>query len=108
MSDIQIAISIFIVSIFAWFSFRIYKKNKIDRLFKCKVSGGRDGHILIEIDGVTAKYYYDLGSEVDFILFESSLERVDGKPLDLKAKDKVKSTLLAWAHARGSRISLIP
>jgi len=98
-----IVYSVLIISS-AIIAFRVYKKSKVDKKFNCKVSGGRGGVITIAIDGRYAKCEYEVGSKVDFIIYESSLKWWDGKELEPEEKDKLKSALMNWSSARRSSI----
>jgi hypothetical protein len=85
-------------------AFRFYKKKTIDKKFNCQVSGGRSGEITIEVDGKNAKCEYEVGSKVSFIIYESSLRWCDGKDLESKEKNKLKTALMKWSSARRSSL----
>ena len=92
--------------ILGWIFYRIFKKNKVDNKFKCKVSGGRSGEITIGLDGKNAKCEIEVGYGADFIIYESSLAWSDGSDLNPTEKESLEKTLSKWSSARGSSIEI--
>ncbi|WP_162932277.1 hypothetical protein [Solimonas sp. K1W22B-7] len=94
------------LAVIAWAVLRIVRRRRIDAQFGATVSGGRGGHIKILCGGRPARAEYEVGTTVDFLVYESSLAWASGDPLTASDKQFLADTLKAWSAARGSKLEI--
>ena len=96
-----------LVIVVLWIGIRIFRQRRIDSRYGVTVSGGRSGVIAIRIDEYTAHADYKVGVTVDLIIDAAGFMTVDKQPLSEQKRIEVVNTLLMWAKARGTTLSII-
>ena len=89
-----------------WIAFRIFRRRKIDAKFGVRVSGGREGNIIVRNGEHASRAEYEVGGKVDLIIYESSLMTADKQPLPAIRRAELLETLSSWAKARGITLDI--
>jgi hypothetical protein len=96
-----------IVVVVLWIGILIFRHRRIDARYGVTVSGGRTGIIAVCLDQYTVHADYKVGVTVDFIIDAASFVTADKQPLSEQMRAEVVKTLLTWAKARGTTLSII-
>ena len=104
MTDLTLVIAILAVIFLA---IRIISGRRIDSRFGCNIEGGRCGDFLIDVGGCEAKMYYEVGSGVDYIIFDDKIQWSDGRRSSQDTNGQAKQVIRSWAAARGKKLHFV-
>ena len=95
-------LKIILVVVIVWLGYRSIRRTKADRKYDGQVSGGRSGNISLEVNGKRAIAEYEVGFDVDFIVYKSSLAWDNGSPFGSQDFSDFRSAMISWCQSRGS------
>jgi hypothetical protein len=89
------------------FVYRGRLRARVDRQFRCNVkSGPGPRHIHLAVGTRDLVVYYESSPTADFVVSRRGMKWVSGDPKEVTDEDLklIRTTLSAWARARGSTV----
>jgi hypothetical protein len=95
----------------ARFVYRHRIRARADRQFRCKVvkEGSATGHIDMRIGTRDVVVYSESSLAADFVISRGGMKWMNGEPVEVTDEDLklIRTTLSAWAQARGSTMMML-
>ncbi len=101
----EFAVTISLVCFAAFIICRTIRNRRIDSEHKCRAVGAKNGVFEIGIQERTAKIPYEVGSGVDFIIFDGHSKWLNGEKVGSSDRQQLIKVLESWGKARGKTIA---
>ncbi len=86
--------------------FRTLRTRATDARFGVRRVGGRGGTIYVSFPTYDAQAEFELGADIDLIVYPQSLRDSHGRPLEKHQQYETVNRLWSWASARGLRLDI--